>query len=71
MAKKTKNKALWHPALWPTWILYGFVFLLAQLPLQNKIKVGEALQAGLQTSEIPHQSDPKKHPGLFSGDDPG
>lgn len=43
MAKKTKNKALWHPALWPTWILYGFVFLLAQLPFANKIKVGEAL----------------------------
>ncbi len=43
MAKKTKNKPLWHPVLWPTWIIFGFVYLLSLLPFATKIRVGEAL----------------------------
>ncbi|PID43932.1 MAG: lipid A biosynthesis acyltransferase [Gammaproteobacteria bacterium] len=43
MAKITKNKPLWHPVLWPTWIVIGLVYLISRLPFDTKLAFGEKL----------------------------
>ncbi|PIE43214.1 MAG: lipid A biosynthesis acyltransferase [Gammaproteobacteria bacterium] len=43
MAKITKNKPLWHPVLWPTWIVVGLAYLISRLPFNTKLDFGENL----------------------------
>lgn len=43
MAKKNKFRPVWHPALWPTWIVVFILFCLSQLPMSTKQSWGEKL----------------------------
>ena len=40
MASKLKDKPLWHPLLWPTWIIVFILFCLSLLPMTTKQKLG-------------------------------
>jgi Kdo2-lipid IVA lauroyltransferase/acyltransferase len=43
MAKKNKFRPVWHPALWPTWIVVFILFCLSLLPMSTKQSWGEKL----------------------------
>ncbi|WP_250656071.1 lysophospholipid acyltransferase family protein [Alkalimarinus coralli] len=43
MAKKNKFRPVWHPALWPTWIVVFILFCISLLPLSTKLSLGEKL----------------------------
>jgi KDO2-lipid IV(A) lauroyltransferase len=40
VASKLKNKPVWHPLLWPTWIIVFILFSLSLLPMTTKQKLG-------------------------------
>ena len=40
MAKPLKDKPLWHPLLWPYWLVVAILFCLALLPMATKQKLG-------------------------------
>lgn len=43
MAKKNKFRPVWHPALWPTWIIVFILFCISLLPMSTKQSWGEKL----------------------------
>jgi len=43
MAKKNKFRPVWHPALWPTWIVVFILFCLSLLRMSTKQTLGEKL----------------------------
>lgn len=52
MAKKHVNRPMWHPLLWPSWLMVFALFLLSFLPMRSKLwagdKLGRFLKARLQ-----------------------
>lgn len=43
MAKKHVNRPMWHPALWPSWLLVFGLYLISRLPMATKWKAGDKL----------------------------
>lgn len=43
MAKKHEGKPLYHPALWPSWLIVFFLYCLSWIPMQTKQTLGAKL----------------------------
>ncbi|MDC0662388.1 lysophospholipid acyltransferase family protein [Marinobacter sp. SS21] len=41
--KPPSNRALWHPAYWPSWCVVSLLFLLSRLPASCKRRCGEGI----------------------------
>ncbi len=43
MAKKNKFRPVWHPALWPTWIVVFILYCISLMPMTMKQTAGDKL----------------------------